>query len=284
MNRQREKVDKRLRSKYHMPLRVVAADTEYVEFRVNRNWIAPFHDAHVQLVDLMQTLYDMASISHRRMPPSEVEDLVTTALKDLENDQSSTSDSSRLTRPTNYLSAYRGRHFLVLTSSVPGLLIGSKLDWARKQTAKFRKVSQDLRAYTTREQLDMIGKQFRSALAKPDVTKRRAAVEQIKECIWIDTRSALGCPKHWLGMPVLPPTNSKSWFAGPDGRWTQSIERTRLAPRFRDWLEENPPPVIVPTDVSHEIGPLPEADIETYIASSSVRYWDDPWTVGVEPS
>jgi hypothetical protein len=143
------------------------------------------------------------------------------------------------------LDIYRGRHFLIFDRD---LRPGDKTDWARRQVSEIRRLNQQLSHWTTAKQLENIAHGMFLILTKEDPDKQRAGLDGLKGKIYIDTRSSLGRPKAWTGMPVTPLPHAKASFQRlPNDQWTLWIERAGVP--------ESPLERLLPSDISGSIRP-----------------------------
>jgi hypothetical protein len=107
--------------------------------------------------------------------------------------------------------------------------IQDKTNWARSQVLDIRKHHVDLKAHTTARQVDYLARGFQQALNRPQAKRRKPALDNLKNQIYVDTRNNLGRPKIWPGLPVTPAPHSKAWLQRRNGDWQLWIEHAGVA-------------------------------------------------------
>jgi hypothetical protein len=233
-------LDRNLRARFHDPLEVVEDTDTGLAFRADVVWMTRIEAAHEYLVDLTQLFYDFSPLIDDRT-------LSTTAFNEIKKKLISCSWSNSeysYWSSTNreVFELFSSRHKLLLGQpdykrakvhwSRPGkdanwLTIRDKANWAKKQVAQVRRENDDLRADTSARQADFIAQGFARALRKrPD--ERKAALDELRNQIYVDTRSKRGYPQSLAGLPVIPNPHARAWLQHQGGKWKLWIERSGI--------------------------------------------------------
>jgi hypothetical protein len=253
--------DQRVRETYHWPPRVLDADDKGMYFVANKNWMPLISEPHKILVLLTQLFYDIAYLVS-------ADKMSTTVLNDIKNNIIVVGSKNLPYINEDLFHVYRGRHSLALFD---GPKIGDKTNWLRSQVGDVRKRHPSLGDLTRAVQVDDIAHRMFRALTKKTVPERRHALDRLPDQILIDTRSSLGHPKTWVGLPVNPLPRSKALFRRlPDDTWLQWIERAGVPYEILNSLK----PTLLDTKIRY---PDPTEPLPWWWAESeSLRDFLDP--------
>lgn len=212
--------------------RKVFEDARGTAYALNKEWVQPYVDVHEDLHRLTQLFYDLSS---RVLS----DDMSTTELQRIKEMTFEVRRKGYFSLDDDLITECSSRHRLSFSPparvrdqldwkqagrSAEWVTILDRTNWTRKRVSELRKLSNYHVEHSSARQVERLAYDFGRVLkSKVPNVEKAAKLHELANSIAIDTRSTLGRPAKWRGIPIDPPRNAKAYIQLMGGAWVLFI-------------------------------------------------------------